>query len=130
MVAPYGRREWQRALCSFEGSVKFKGLQILQLPSTFVFQPLVNGTHCVRGRWQMSPFTAAIWRKIVGSLFLYLIFTKSLSLMHGLSLPSPSHFCRFYCKLCMCFNLFETCVWCQKRPGALGYYHSVLYPKL
>ena len=54
-----------------------------------------------------------------GFFVLYLIFTKSLSLMHGLSLSSPSY-----------FYLFIVNYACQKRLGALGYYHSILYPKL
>lgn len=79
-------------LFAFEGSVKFKGFQILQLPFAFVFRPLrplVNSTVCSRVL-QMLPFTAAIQCRIVGSFVLYLIFTESLSLMHGLSLSAPA----------------------------------------
>lgn len=77
-------------------SLLFWGLcEVQGLPNTPAalhgFQPLVNNTHCVRERFADVAFPAAVPCKIVSSLFCIWLFTKSLSLMHGLSLSSPSH---------------------------------------
>lgn len=130
VLTPYGRREWQkspllfRGLCEVQGSPDTPAALHVCFPASCQWYSL-----CAETFADVAVHSCHLAQDC-GFFVLYLIFTKSLSLMHGLSLSSPSHFYHFYCKLCMCYNLFEMCIWCQNRPGAPGYYQSVLYPKL
>lgn len=54
--------------------MKFKGFQMLQLPSTFVLQPLVNSTHCVQERFADVAIHSCHSAQDCGFFVLHLIF--------------------------------------------------------